>query len=189
MRSIVYLCSVLGLASIAPLTGCETEPKAENQTDFMARATESTAQFKRTVKGLDDQIQKSAAYIIFPDVAQFGIIAGTTSGRGALCKPDGTQIGWAAVNTASLGLQAGVQGFRMLVVLENQATLEKFKNNQLQGSANVVAVASEAGGSGTAAFRNGVVMYQGANRGLMAGVDLSLDYLRYKSLAAEAASK
>ncbi|MHC4101088.1 MAG: hypothetical protein ACYSW1_09455 [Planctomycetota bacterium] len=47
-----------------------------------------------------------------------------------LCRPDGTQIGWAAINTPSIGLQAGVRGFKMLLVLEDEATLNQFREDQ-----------------------------------------------------------
>jgi lipid-binding SYLF domain-containing protein len=182
MRAILA-SAALCLVSLTLLGACSTAPKSENQADFMARARSSTEQFERSVPGLADQIKNSAGYIIFPDVSQFGIIfAGMTSGRGALCKPDGTQIGWAALNTGQIGLLAGVQGFRMLVVIQDEPTLKKFMDNQLSGSASGTAVAGEAGGSGLARFQNGVAVYQGANRGLMAGVDIGLDYIRYKPL-------
>ena len=36
--------------------------------------------------------------------------------------------------------------------------------------------------SGTAPFQHGVALYQGANKGLMAGVNIGLDYMRYEPL-------
>lgn len=165
------------------LGGCATAPKAENQEDFMARARSTTAWFERSVNGLPQQIEQSAGYVIFPDVAQWGILlGGGTFGRGALCRPDGTQIGWAAINAPSIGLQAGVQGFRLLMVLETQATLDRFRANQLTGSVNGVLVVA-GGMSGTASFTNGVAIYEGANQGLMAGVNISLDIIRFAPLA------
>ena len=95
---------------------------------------------------------------------------------------DDSQIGWAAISTPSLGLQAGVQGFKMLVVIEDAATFESFKKSKLSGSASGVAVAIEAGGSVKAPFENGVTVYQGANAGLMAGVNVGLDIMRYEAL-------
>ena len=64
----------------------------------------------------------------------FALIGGGTAGRGALYTPDGRQIGWAAINIGSVGLQAGVQGFRMLMVLEDETALQHFKANLLTGS-------------------------------------------------------
>ncbi|MHC5006415.1 MAG: YSC84-related protein [Planctomycetota bacterium] len=99
-----------------------------------------------------------------------------------LCRPDGTQIGWAAINTPSIGLQAGVRGFKMLLVLEDEATLNQFRADQLSGSVSGVVVVGEAGDSGRAPFDDGVAVYQGASTGLMAGVNIGLEYIRYKPL-------
>ncbi len=179
--------SVLGLVLItsmlvATLGGCSTAPKVENRAEFLDRASSSKSWFERSVYGLRDQIRDSAGYVIFPNVTQYGILfGGGTMGRGALYRPDGSQIGWAAINTGSIGLQAGVQGFRMIMVLEDDAVVRKFMANQLGGQVSGVVVFG-AGGSAKAPFQNGVACYQGANKGLMAGMNIGLDYIRYKPL-------
>ena len=98
-------------------------------------------------------------------------------------RPNGKQIGWAAINNASLGLQAGIQGFKMLVVFKNEETLNRFMKNRLSGSVSAVVVVVDDGMSAKAPFENGVAIYEGASRGLMAGVNIGLDYMRYQSLA------
>ncbi|MBL4808968.1 MAG: hypothetical protein JKY43_02790 [Phycisphaerales bacterium] len=163
--------------------GCSTAPKQKNQQAFMSDADAAMEWFSSNVDGLDEQIAGSAGYIIFPSVGQWGIIfTGGQYGRGMLDNPDGSQIGWAAINTSSIGLQAGVQGFKMLVVIEDKYTLAKFMDNQLQGSIGGVVIIGEVGGSSRAHFDNGLAVYQGANTGLMAGVNIGLDYIRYKPL-------
>ncbi len=130
------------------------------------------------------QLNHSEAYIIYPSVGQWGLlITGGQFGRGMLNRPDDSQIGWAAINTGSLGLQAGVRGFKMLVVIQDKATLELFKKNELTGSVAGVAVAGDHGDSASAPFTNGVAVYQGASTGLIAGVNIGLDYMRYKDLS------
>jgi lipid-binding SYLF domain-containing protein len=97
-------------------------------------------------------------------------------------RPNGRQEGWGAINTGSLGLQAGVRGFKMLMVIQDEATLNRLKQNKLTGSVSGVVVVAETGTSATAPFENGVAVYQGASAGLMAGVNFGLEYLRYKSI-------
>lgn len=183
MRSAVAAAvTLLGASSLA-LSGCETAPKADDQELFSRQARTTTMWFENRVKSLATQIEKSGGYIVFPDVAQWGIVfGGGKFGRGALCRPDGTQIGWAAVNTGSVGLQVGAQGYKMLVVLESEAVVSAFRQNQLSGSVSAVAVAGEVAATGAGAFNNGVIIYQGANKGAMAGVNVGLDYLRYQPM-------
>lgn len=167
----------------ALLTGCAATPKESDQDDLVSRARSTRYWFQIHVDGLENQISRSAGYIVFPDVAQWGIVFGGGSfGRGVLFDPKGEQLGWVAINNASVGLQAGVEGFRMLIVLENAAELAEFKAGKWNGSANGIAVAGESGGSVTAPFQDGIAVYQGANRGLMAGVQVALNNIRFEPL-------
>lgn len=179
IRSITCLLAFVAAA----LQGCSTAPRASRQPEFISDSRMRTAWFEQSVNGLSAQIEQSSGFIIFPDVAQFGmLIGGGTFGRGAVCAPDGRQLGWAALNTGSVGLQAGVQGFRMLVVLQDDQTLQNFMANRWSGGASGVVVAGDVGGSAKVPFENGVAIYEGANRGLMAGVRIGLDYIRFEPL-------
>jgi lipid-binding SYLF domain-containing protein len=181
---------ILAIAPLALVMGgllgsCATAPKTEKQADFLARSDSTRVWFEQNVTGLRRQIDNSAGYVVFPDIAQWGIlIGGGRFGRGEVCEPDGTQIGWAAINVGSVGLQAGVRGFRMVMVLQDETAMNAFKNNALAGSVSGVLVGGESGGSGVSQFRNGVAIYEGASSGLMAGVNIGLDVIRFQPLDA-----
>ncbi len=168
---------------LAP-TGCSTAPKDESdQSALVDRAASTRTWFESNVSGLREQIAGSSGYIVFPDVAQWGvIIAGGRHGRGVVYDAAGTQVGWANVNVGSIGLEAGVRGFRMLVVVQTPEKFAEFKANKWSGEAGAVAVVAETGGSGTVAFQNGVAVYEGASSGLMAGVNVGLQYIKYQPL-------
>lgn len=174
--------AVVGVALLGA-GGCSTAPKPQDEETFVYQAGATRRWFEANVTGLDWQLEHSAGYATFPNVGQFGVlIAGGKFGRGMVCEPDGTQIGWAYINTASAGLQIGAQGFKMLVVFEDPATLARFKADKLTGNVSAVAVAGEGGASGAASFTDGVAIYQGDNAGLMAGASIGLDYIRYEAL-------
>ncbi len=179
-----YTTTLLLAVAILFCTGsCSTAPKVKDRAAFMDESAAALTWFEGNVPGLRAQIDRSAGYVIFPGVAQWGILfGGGRSGRGTLNRPDHSQIGWAAINTGSIGLQVGVQGFKLLLVIEDEVTLQKFMDNQLTGGATGVAVLGEAGGSATAPFQGGIARYQGASTGLMAGVNIGLDYIRYKPM-------
>jgi lipid-binding SYLF domain-containing protein len=173
---------MLGLAALTS-TGCSTAPKMEDRPAFISESQAATKWFTSNVTGLRAQMDDSAGYIIYPGVAQWGIlISGGNWGRGMVNRGDDSQIGWASVNNGSLGLQAGVRGFKMLVVFEDQATLEQFKQNKLTGSVSGVAVAGEAGVNSKVSFTNGVAVYQGASTGLIAGINVGFDFMRFEPL-------
>lgn len=184
MTTLRFTCLIaLSLVATTLLGACSTAPKTENQEMFIDEARAATRWFERQVPGLKEQINNSAGYLIYPSVGQWGIVfGGGQYGRAMVNRPSGTQIGWGALNTGSFGLQAGVRGFKMLVVIQDEATMNKFRANQLSGSVSGVVVVAQEGTSGVGRFENGVAVYQGASSGLMAGVNVALDYLRYQPL-------
>ena len=178
VATLILICAVVIVS-----TACSIAPKMKNRPEFIAEARTATAWFEDNVEGLRAQIDDSAGYIVFPAVGKWGIVfTGGKFGRGMLNLPDDSQIGWAAINRSSLGLQAGVQGFKMLIVFQDIATLEKFKKNLLDGSVSGIVVVGKFGGNVTARFSNSIAVYEGANSGLMAGVNFGLNYMRYKPL-------
>ncbi len=183
-RKLCFASLALAMVSSAGLqSGCSTAPKSSDQITFVADADNATEWFLENVPGLREQIKSSAGYVIFPSVGQWGIlIGGGQFGRGVLNRPNDERIGWAAINTGSVGLQAGVRGFRMLMVIRDEATLQKFMSNQLSGAVSGVVLVAENGTSGRASFTNGVAVYQGASTGLMAGVNISLDLIRFQPM-------
>lgn len=164
-------------------SACKTTPSQEvDRTALVDRSGSTLDWFKGNVSGLSGQLRDSAGYVVFPDVGQAGFIVGGTSGRGVVFDSRGRQIGWARLSTGSIGLQAGVRGFRMLMILQNEQAMSEFRNNRWSGTTSAVAVAGDSGGSGIAEFRNGVAIYQGASSGLMAGVDIGLNNIRFEPL-------
>ena len=176
-------CAAGAIVMIVGAPGCSTAPEPRDRETFVSESRAATRWFENNVLGMRAQIEESAGYIVFPSVGQFGLVfGGGRFGRGVVNTNADVQLGWAAVDSASIGLQAGAQGFKMLVLFEDDATFRRYQEGKLAGSATAVAIAGEAGRSGTAPFVDGVVVYQGDNTGLMAGVNIGLDYLRYEPL-------
>ena len=181
LRFVASLLVAVGLLSLSG--GCSTAPEAKDQAKVMDDSVAATDWFLGNVSGLRAQLADSAGYIIYPGIGQYGIlITGGKFGRGVVYSNTNQPIGWAYLNTASAGLQVGAQGFMMLVVFEDQATMDKFEQNKLTGDVGATVVAANAGAAGAASFTNGVAVYQGGQTGLMAGASLGLDYMRYAPL-------
>ena len=180
------LAAALPLGLVAPmaLTGCNTAPKAEKRDDFLVEAKAARAWFGRNVTGFDQQVEKAAGLIVFPDVGQFGILlGGGTFGRGAVYDAKGTQVGWAAIKRTSFGLQVGAEGFKMAIVLKDEETFNRFRRGNWSGDMAATAVAAKAGAAKVQDFNNGVAVYVGDQGGLMAGINIALSHVKYKSLA------
>ncbi len=70
----------------------------------------------------------------------------------------------------------------MLVVFEDAVTMRRFQQNKLTGNVSATLVVVEAGGIGTASFTDGVAIYEGDQVGLMAGVSVGLEYMRFEAV-------
>ena len=181
----VALTVVLALPA-AVLSACNVAPKQDDRASFVMEAREGLTYFERHVPGLRGQIGQSAGYAVFPGAGQWGIIfTGGSFGRGAVFTANGTQIGWAAENQFNVGLQAGGQGKKILIVFQNQSTLDQFKQGLLTGKVEGMAVAGDKGTTGTSSFQNGLAVYVGAEDGLMAGGMIGMEKFQYRALGAE----
>ncbi len=181
IRSQLIIVTLAGLACLS--SGCATAPDAKDQATVIADSQTATEWFTSNVSGLSMQLEESAGYIVYPGIGQYGIIiTGGRFGRGVVYDNAGNQIGWAYLNTASAGLQIGAQGFKMLVVFQNSATMERFQKNKLTGNVGATVVAANSGEAGTSSFTDGVAVYQGAQTGLMAGASVGLDYMRFEAI-------
>ncbi len=171
------------VASVVCLSpGCSTAPKQKDQANVIADSRSATRWFTNNVRGLGAQLDNSAGYASYPGIGRYGIgITGGKMGRGVVYDSNNRQVGWAYINVMSAGLQVGVQGYKMLVVFEDPATMRRFQRNKLTGNVGVTIVSGKAGGASAASFTDGVAIYEGDQAGLMAGVSVGLDYMRYEA--------
>jgi lipid-binding SYLF domain-containing protein len=68
----------------------------------------------------------------------------------------------------SVGLQAGGQAFRQLILFQNKEALDDLRFGKLKFDATASAVAVNAGAAATADYRNGVLVFAQPIGGLMA---------------------
>jgi lipid-binding SYLF domain-containing protein len=79
----------------------------------------------------------------------------------------GKAIGQASMTQASIGAQAGGQTFAEVIFFETPAALEDFKSGKFEISADVSAVVAAEGASKSAKYKNGVMVFVLAKKGLM----------------------
>lgn len=172
------------IASVVCLSpGCSTAPKPKDRAKVVADSRSATQWFRYNVRGLSAQLDNSAGYISYPGIGRYGLlITGGKMGRGVVFESNNRQVGWAYINMVSAGLQVGVQGYKMLVVFRDDATMQRFLENHLTGNVNATIVALDGGGGVAASFTNGVAIYEGDAVGLMAGTSIGLDYMRYEAV-------
>lgn len=99
-------------------------------------------------------------------MAKGGAIVGGAYGRGEVYE-QGKKIGWSDVSQATIGAQLGGQTFSELILFENKAALDNFKNGNLKFAANASAVAMKSGAAEAAKYTDGVLVFVEPIAGLM----------------------
>ena len=106
------------------------------------------------------------AYVIFPNVGKGAIGVGGASGGGTVFEKSAI-IGKAQMTQVTIGFQFGGQAYREVVFFEDKKTLDRFKENNVEFSAQVSAVAAKSGASGNAKYTDGILIFTQQKGGLM----------------------
>ncbi|UCE82628.1 MAG: lipid-binding SYLF domain-containing protein [Deltaproteobacteria bacterium] len=124
------------------------------------------ARFKEKDPSMERFFDNSYGYAVFPEVAKAAFIAGFTEGEG-LVYEKGEVVGRVTLNQATIGLQAGAQGYSEIIFFENKAAFDSLKSNDLKLSKQVSAVVVTAGASAQAGYTEGVAVFTMSKGGLM----------------------
>lgn len=156
------------LTAICLLGACETAPRSNaDRATLGAEVTAAMAAFRNADPTLQELLDKSVGWAVFPDVGKAGLGVGGAYGRGELFE-NGRKVGYCDVTQGTLGLQVGAQTFSELVVFMRRADLDAFKGEVFEFAANVSAVAIREGAARSVDYSKGVVVFTIAKGGLMA---------------------
>jgi len=128
------------------------------------------------MKGL---FEKAHGYVIFPNVGKGGLGVGGASGNGTVYE-NGVIIGSARLTQVTIGLQAGGQAYREVIFFESDRAMEEFKENKLEFSAQMSAVAIKPGAAANAKFDHGVMIFSQTKGGLMYEASIGGQKFRFK---------
>ena len=174
--------SLLGLAAAA-MVGCSNGeavgPNSSTQTVGL-RQDAQTALQKMLDKdpNLQNVINDSYAYAVFPDVGKAALIVGGAGGRGVVYR-NGQVIGTAKLEQVSAGPQIEGGSYSELVVFKDANAFQRFENGNLQWGAQASAIAVKAGAGAATDFDNGVAAYVLPRGGLGAGASIGGQKLTY----------
>jgi len=149
----------------------------------------------------------SYGYAVFPVVGKAGFGVGAARGSGRVYA-QGRRIGDTTVTQVSLGLQAGGQGYAMMIFFQDERALKEFTSGNFEFGADVGAVVitaaaggstgttgstgSASGGSGNAAtaggYHKGMAVFTIVHGGAMAEAAVKGQKFSFKPVLAESES-
>ncbi|GAA0880311.1 hypothetical protein GCM10009119_32810 [Algoriphagus jejuensis] len=166
----------LFLAFVATATFAQKE---ENNDKIIADAEEAKAAFLKDDPTMGDLFDSAYGYIILPNVGKGGLLVGGAAGNGVAYQ-GGVLVGMAKMTQVTIGFQAGGQSYSEVVFFENQAAFERFKENKVEMSAQVSAVAAASGASANAKYVDGVAVFTRTKGGLMYEASVGGQQFKFK---------
>ena len=154
--------------------------KAQQEKVF-ADSKEAQAAFINTDPSMKDLFTDSYGYVIFPKIGKGAFLVGGATGNGAVYEK-GEEIGTAKLIQVSVGLQLGGQTYREVIFFENEDAMDRFKENKIEFSGQVSAVAAKSNASANAKYTDGVQVYTQAKNGLMAEASVGGQKFTFKPL-------
>ena len=130
------------------------------------KAEETITTFKEKNEKMNAYFEDAYGYVVFPSIGKGGIVVGGAHGKGTVYE-QGELIGAAKMTQVTIGLQWGGQSYSEVLFFKDKATLESFKNSDLEFAGQASAVAITAGASADIFYENSVAVYTLAKGGLM----------------------
>jgi len=152
-----------------------------NYDKIVADAADAKAAFIKIDASMADLFSKSYGYVIFPNVGKGAFIIGGAGANGVVYE-NGAQIGTAKLRQVSVGLQAGGQTYREVIFFEDEDAMFRFKENKVEFSGQVSAVAAKSNASANAKYTDGVQVYTEGKNGLMLEASVGGQKFYYKGL-------
>lgn len=163
LRTALHL---LALAPLMLLTGGCSGWDPERGEKERSQAEQTVTKFKTRDKGIEKFFDSSYGYAVFPTVGKGGIGVGGAYGKGYVYQK-GQLIGSAKLVQVTVGFQWGGQAYSELIFFQNRSAMQRFKEGNLELSAQASAVAVTAGAAATAAYEKGVAIFTMTKGGLM----------------------
>ena len=163
VHSVFKTFIVFVFISICTSTWGQTSKKDK---ELIADSKDGIKDFIHTDSLMKGFLSSSYAYVIFPNVGKGAVGIGGASGGGIVFEKTAT-IGKAQMTQVTVGFQFGGQAYREIIFFEDKATLDKFKENNIDFSAQVSAVAAKSGASANAKYADHILIFTQQKGGLM----------------------
>lgn len=165
--------------AVTALGACAHEPTgAGERSDLVHAAKQTLARMEARDPSLRSRLDRSAGYVVFPQVGAGGLLVGGGAGDGVVFQ-HGRRTNFAVVEHASVGAVAGGAQFAELVIVNDPAALEEMKQGRFDLGTQASAVMLRSGAAETAGFEKGVAVFIEPLRGAMVNASLSGQRIRF----------
>ena len=148
--------------------GCATAPETPEAKHTLNDEVQDALKIvKDQDPSLDNFLNNSYAYVVFPSIGKGGAGVSGAYGHGEVFV-QGKFAGYADVSQGAVGATLGAETYREIIVFENADALNDFESNKLEFEASATAVALKAGAAASAKYNDkGVAVFTLPTGGLI----------------------
>jgi len=126
----------------------------------------------RKDKSAAQLIDSAYGHAVF-DTTKGGLIVTGAGGTGVAMRKNGSNPVYMHMGSGGVGLGAGLENYKFIVLFENEDTYKRFIDGEWSGGATAQAAAGRDGAAVVGKFNNGVAVYHITDKGLIAQADVS----------------
>ena len=148
---------------------------------IIEKGADAKIEFIKTEGLLKNIFNNAYGYAILPNVGKGAFVLGAAAGNGPVYEK-GKLIGMASMTQVTIGFQTGGQAYREVIFFENKKTLDRFKNNNIEFSAQASAVALTEGAVANVKYIDGVMIFAQTKGGLMYEASIGGQQFKFRKL-------
>ena len=126
----------------------------------------------REDKSAQELIASAYGHAVF-DTTKGGFIVTGAGGTGVATRKNGGDPVYMHLGAGGVGLGAGLENYKLIVLFENEDTYERFIDGAWTAGASAQAAAGRDGAAVVAKFVNGVAVYHVTDKGVIAQADVT----------------
>lgn len=157
---------LFGTVFTALILSASLQAQDADDQKLIVDSEDAKAQFVKSDALMQNLFDNAYGYVIFPNVGKGAIGVGGAAGNGIVYEK-GKMIGKAKMKQVTVGFQFGGQAYREVIFFENQAALDRFKQDKFEFAAQASAVAADKGVSTNVKYKDGVMVFTQEKGGLM----------------------
>ena len=155
--------------------------KAQSDKEKMLNdSKKAKSAFIKSDPSMSGLFNTSYGYVIFPNIGKGALVVGGSGGGGVVYTKT-KAIGSAKMVQVTVGAQVGGQAYREVIFFESKEAMDRFKENKLEFSGQVSAVAAKSGAAANVKYREGVAVFSEEIGGLMAEASLGGQKFTYEA--------
>ena len=167
--------TLLSCAALAQERDNDSELDADDldgRRQEILQMSEDTLDAMRDDKAAESLINSAYGHAVF-DTTKGGLIVTGAGGTGVAMRSSGRDPVFMHMGSGGLGLGAGLENYKFVVLFEDEATYKRFIDGEWSAGVSAQAAAGRDGAAAVGKFVNGVAVYHLTDKGVIAQVDVS----------------